>query len=170
MRTYAEQDGMTRRRWSRGLRLDEGGFSLAELVMVCALLGILATIAMPVAKFTHKRVQENDLRHHLRTMRNAIDEHKRYSDAGLLPLELGSDGYPKDLEVLVEGIEVVGQIDRKMRFLRKIPVDPFTGEAEWALRSYQDEPDSDSWDGENVYDVHSTSGRIGLNGIPYSEW
>ena len=148
----------------------DAGFSLAELVMVCALLSILAGIAMPVVKFTHKRTRESELRSQLRSMRNAIDEYKRYSDAGLLPLELGSDGYPKDLEVLVEGVEVVGQIDRKIRFLRKIPVDPFTGEAEWGLRSYQAEPDSDSWDGQNVYDVSSTSGRIGLNGTPYSEW
>ena len=146
------------------------GFSIAEMVIVCALLTILAGITLPVTKFTHQRLKEAELRGALRQMRNAIDEHKRYSDAGLLPLELGTDGYPKKLETLVEGVEVVGQIDRKIKFLRRIPVDPFTGEAEWALRSYKDEPDADSWGGEDVYDVHSLSGKIGLNGIPYARW
>lgn len=148
----------------------EAGFSLAELAIVCALLLILAGIAMPVTKFTHTRVKEMELRAHLRNMRNAIDEYKRYSDAGLLPVELGSDGYPPDLESLVEGIEVVGQVDRKVRFLRGVPVDPFTGEAEWGLRSYQDEPDARSWGGQNVYDVYSLSGKVGLNDIPYRDW
>jgi general secretion pathway protein G len=146
------------------------GFTIAELVIVCALLTILAGIALPVTKYTYQRVKEAELRAALRQMRNAIDEHKRYSDAGLLPLELGTDGYPKDLETLVEGVEVVGQIDRKIRFLRRIPVDPFTNKAEWALRSYKDEIDADDWGGEDVYDVHSLSSRVGLNGIPYAKW
>jgi general secretion pathway protein G len=146
------------------------GFSIVELVVVCALLSILAGITLPVTKFTHQRLKEAELRAALRQMRNAIDEHKRYSDAGLLPLELGTDGYPKKLETLVEGVEVVGQIDRKIKFLRRIPVDPFTGEAEWSLRSYKDEPDADSWGGEDVYDVHSLSRKKGLNGIPYAKW
>jgi general secretion pathway protein G len=146
------------------------GFTIAELVIVCALLTILAGITLPVTKFTHQRLKEAELRTALRQMRNAIDEHKRYSDAGLLPVELGTDGYPKSLEVLVEGIEVVGQLDRKVKFLRRIPVDPMTGEAEWALRSYKDEPDADSWGGEDVFDVRSLSGRVGLNGIPYAQW
>ena len=104
-------------------------------------------------------------------MRNAIDEYKRYSDFGLIPIDLGTDGYPKDLEVLVEGVDLVGQIDKKMRFLRKIPVDPMVGNDEdWLLLSYQDEPDASSWGGENVFDVHSSSQGVGLNGIPYAEW
>ena len=103
-------------------------------------------------------------------MRSAIDEFKRYSDAGFLPIEFGTDGYPKELEVLVEGVDVVGQIDKKARFLRRISVDPMTGDDEWGLRSYQDEVDSTSWGGENVYDVYSLSGGTGLNGIPYSQW
>ncbi len=120
------------------------GFTIAELVIVCAVLSILAGITLPVVKFTHQRLKEAELRTALREMRNAIDEYKRYSDAGLMPLELGTDGYPKDLEMLVEGVDVVGQIDKKIKFLRRIPVDPMTGEDEWGLRSYQDEPDSDS--------------------------
>jgi general secretion pathway protein G len=103
-------------------------------------------------------------------MRYAIDEYKRYSDAGLIPVDLGAEGYPAELEDLVEGVEVVGQVDRQVRFLRRIPVDPMTGEAEWGMRSFQDTPDAPSWGGENVYDVFSLSEGIGLNGVPYSEW
>jgi general secretion pathway protein G len=146
------------------------GFTIAEMVIVCALLTILAGITLPVTKYTWQRMKEAELRSALREMRNAIDEHKRYSDAGLLPLELGTDGYPKDLETLVEGIEVVGQIDRKVKFLRRIPIDPMTKKAEWGLRGYKDEPDDDSWSGDDVYDVHSLSGRVGLNGVPYAKW
>ena len=110
------------------------------------------------------------LRTALREMRSAIDEFKRYSDTGLIPVELGTDGYPPDLETLVEGVDVVGQIDKKARFLRRIPVDPMTGEPEWGLRSYQDDPDSTSWGGENVFDVYSLSGGVGLDRIPYAQW
>jgi general secretion pathway protein G len=141
-----------------------------EAVVVVTVLAILAAVALPVAKFTQKRLKEAELRQELRSMRNAIDEFKRYSDAGLLPVELGTEGYPPDLETMVEGVDVVGQVNLKKRFLRQIPIDPMTGEAEWGLRSYQDEPDSTSWGGENVYDVYSLSEGVGLNGVPYSEW
>jgi general secretion pathway protein G len=151
-------------------RLRARGYTLAELVMVCAILGILAAIAFPVAKFTTKRLKETELRAALREMRNAVDEFKRYSDAGLIPVELGTDGYPKELEALVEGVDVVGQVDRKVRFLRRVPVDPMTGEDEWGLRSYQDEWDASSWGGENVYDVYSLSEGVGLNGVAYAKW
>ena len=147
-----------------------GGFTLAEMVMVAALLTILAGVALPVARNSVRRGKEIELRLHLRQMRNAIDEYKRYSDTQLIPVELGADGYPTELEVLVEGVELIGQIDRKVRFLRRIPVDPMTGEAEWGLRSFQDEPDSTSWGGEDVYDVFSLSEGVGLNGVPYAEW
>ena len=146
------------------------GFTLAEMVLVAALLVILAGVALPVARNSVRRGKEIELRQHLRRMRNAIDEHKRYSDAQLIPIELGSDGYPTELEVLVEGVEIIGQLDKKVRFLRRIPVDPMTGEDEWGLRSFQDEPDSTSWGGEDVYDVYSLSEGVGLNGIPYKEW
>lgn len=146
------------------------GFTLAELVMVTALLVILAGVALPVARNSVRRGKEIELRMHLRQMRNAIDEYKRYSDAQLISIELGSDGYPTELEVLVEGVDIIGQVDKKVRFLRRIPVDPMTGEAEWGLRSFQDEPDATSWGGEDVYDVHSLSEGVGLNGVPYAEW
>lgn len=146
------------------------GFSLVEAVVVSAVMAILAAAMLPVVKFTVTRSKEADLRHELRTMRNAIDEYKRYSDNGLIPVELGTQGYPSDLETLVEGVEVVGQVDMHKKFLRRIPVDPMTGEAEWGIRSYQDEPDSTSWSGDNVYDVYSLSEGVGLNGVLYSQW
>ena len=140
------------------------------MVLVAALLVIFAAVALPVARNSVRRGKELELRMHLRQLRNAIDEYKRYSDAQLIPIELGSDGYPTELEILVEGVEVVGQVDKKVRFLRRIPVDPMTGEDEWGLRSFQDEPDSSSWGGEDVYDVYSLSEGVGLDGTPYSEW
>lgn len=155
---------------SRAWYRRQAGYSLAELVMVAAVMIILAATVLPVARFTHKRTRELELRAALREMRYALDEHKRYSDAGLIPIELGTDGYPKELEALVEGVDLVGQVDKKVRFLRRIPRDPMTGEAEWGLRSYQDEPDSESWGGEDVYDVYSLSGGTGMNGVPYREW
>lgn len=146
------------------------GYTLVELVLVCALLVILAAVALPATKYTKLRLREMELRAALREMRAAIDEHKRYADAGLIPVEFGTDGYPSDLDDLVEGIEVVGQIDKKIKFLRKIPIDPMTGEAEWGKRAYEDEPDETSWSGENVFDVYSLAEGRGLDGVPYSEW
>ena len=146
------------------------GFTLTELLVVCAVLSILAGVTFPTVKYTRKRMKEIELHAQLREMRAAIDEFKRYSDAGFLPIEFGTDGYPKDLETLVEGVDVIGQIDKKARFLRRIGVDPMLGEDKWGLRSYQDDPDATSWGGENVYDVYSLSEGTGLNGIPYSKW
>ena len=146
------------------------GYSIVEMVVACTLLAILSTVALPVAKFSVKRAKEAELRSSLRSMRNAIDEYKRYTDAGLLPVDLGSDGYPTELELLLEPIDLVGQIDKQIRFLRRIPVDPMTGEAEWGLRSNRDDPDSSSWGGENVFDVYSLSAGVGLNGVPYEQW
>ncbi len=145
------------------------GFTVAELVMVAALISILAAIAVPTGKFLVKRERETELRLALRLMRNAIDEHKRLADQGMIQIELGTEGYPKELEVLVDGVDIVGQ-EVKRRFLRRIPVDPMTGEAEWGLRSYQDDPDSTSWGGQNVYDVHSLSDATALDGTKYKDW
>lgn len=148
----------------------EAGFTLAELVMVAAVLVTLSAVMLPVAKFTAKRSKEADLRLALREMRSAIDEYKRYSDAGMIPVDLGTQGYPKNLEVLVKGVDLVGQVDRKMKFLRRIPIDPMTGKDEWGLRSYQDEPAATSWGGTDVYDVYSLSAGLGLNDVPYRKW
>lgn len=148
----------------------QAGYTLAELVMVAAVMTTLAGVALPAVKYTARRTKEMELRHDLRMMREAIDAFKRYSDMGMIPIDIGTQGYPAELEVLVEGVELAGQIDRKLKLLRRIPVDPMTGEAEWGLRSFEDEPDSDSWGGENVYDIYSLSGGVGLNGVPYREW
>ena len=150
-------------------RRREAGFTLAELVMVAALLAMLAGMAMPVAKFTVKRRKEMELRLALRQMRTAIDEYKRLSDQGMIPIKVSGEGYPETLEELVEGVEIVGQ-NTKRKFLRRIPVDPFTKEQEWGLRSYQDESDSMSWGGENVYDVYSLTEGIALDGTEYKDW
>jgi general secretion pathway protein G len=151
-------------------RRSMAGFTLAELVMVAAVLAILATVTLPIAKFSAKRSKEADLRLALREMRSAIDEYKRYSDAGLIPVDLGTEGYPKKLDVLVEGVPIVGQVDKKLKLLRRIPIDPMTGKDEWGQRSYQDAFDATSWGGENVYDVYSLSQGTGLNGVPYRKW
>ena len=144
------------------------GFTLSELVMVVALIAVLAAMALPVAKFTVKRQKEAELRLALRQMRTAIDEYKRMSDQGMIPITVGGEGYPEELEDLVEGVEIVGQ-DRKMRFLRRIPVDPMTRD-EWELRSYQDDHDATSWGGENVYDVRTSSEGTAIDGTKYAEW
>jgi general secretion pathway protein G len=151
-------------------RRSEAGYTLAELVMVATILVALAAVVLPVAKFTVQRSKEADLRQALREMRNAIDDYKRYSDAGLIPVDLGTDGYPAKLDNLVKGIALVGQVDKKIKFLRRIPIDPMTGKDEWGLRGYQDAPDATSWDGTDVYDVYTTAHGIGLNGVPYSKW
>lgn len=136
--------------------------------MVVALISVLSAMALPVARFTVKRHKEAELRLALRQMRTAIDEYKRMSDQGLIPLTIGGEGYPEELEVLVEGIEVVGQ-ETKMRFLRRIPIDPMTHD-EWVLRSYQDDVDATSWGGENVYDVRTSSEGTALDGTKYADW
>ena len=145
------------------------GFTLAEMVMVVALISILAAMALPVAKFTVKRKKETELRFALRQMRTAIDEHKRLADQGMIPIKLGTEGYPEELEILVEGIQLVG-LESKRRFLRRLPVDPMTGEQEWGLRSYQDEPDSEIWGRQNVYDVYSLSDGVAIDGTEYKDW
>jgi general secretion pathway protein G len=151
------------RRWS-----SSRGFTLAELVMVVALIAVLAAMALPVAKFTVKREKEAELRLALRQIRTAIDEYKRMSDQGLIPVKIGGEGYPESLEELVEGVEIVGQ-ETEMRFLRRIPADPMTRD-EWVLRSYQDDPDATTWGGENVYDVRTSSDGIAIDGTKYADW
>ena len=146
------------------------GYSLTELVMVCACLLILTAMIVPVTRFGVVRQRELELRTSLRTMRSAIDDFKRLSDQGLIPIDVGTEGYPKSLEVLVEGVDLVGQVKKKRRFLRRIPTDPMTGKAEWGLRSYQDEPDSRSWGRQNVYDVYTHFDGTALDGTKYRTW
>jgi general secretion pathway protein G len=136
--------------------------------MVVALIAVLAAMALPVARFTVKRQKETELRLALRQIRTAIDEYKRMSDQGMIPVKIGGEGYPDELAELVEGVEIVGQ-ETKMRFLRRIPVDPMTRD-EWVLRSYQDDHDSTSWGGENVYDVRTSSEGTAIDGTKYADW
>ena len=150
------------------------GYSFVELLVVTTIVLILASAVQPLARVTIQRQKESELRRALRDMRDAIDKFKDAADQGMIPsteLKSGSEGYPPDLETLVDGVSVANDASgRKLKFLRRVPVDPITGEAEWGLRSYQDEPDSDSWGGENVFDVYSLSEGVGLNGVPYREW
>ncbi len=137
--------------------------------MVTAIVAILAAVALPTARFTMKRERESELRLDLRLMRGAIDDYKHLSDQGMIQVELGTEGYPKTLDDLVQGVSVVGQVT-KQRFLRRVPIDPMTGKAEWGLRSYQDEMDATSWGGQNVYDVYSLSKGVALDGTKYKDW
>lgn len=151
------------------MKRSERGFTLAELAMVAAMMTILAAVVIPTSRFMVKREREAELHLDLRLMRNAIDEYKRLADQGMIQVDLGTEGYPKTLEELVEGVTLIGQKDKR-RFLRRIPTDPMTGKAEWGLRSYQDEPDSAVWGGQNVYDVHSLSEATALDGTKYKDW
>jgi general secretion pathway protein G len=146
------------------------GYSLTEMVMVVAVILILTAAIVPITRLGVQRQREMELREDLRVMRSAIDDYKRLSDQGLIPVEVDTEGYPKSLEVLVKGVDLVGQLNKKRRFLRKIPVDPMTRKAEWGLRSYQDEPDSRSWGGQNVYDVYSLSDGTALDKTKYRDW
>ncbi len=148
----------------------EGGLSLVEVLVCIAVLLILAGAVMPVAKTTLKRQKELELKRDLRTMREAIDLYKEYSDKGLIEKEgVDSEGYPPDLEDLVEGVPQVGST-RTLKFLRRIPTDPFTGKDEWGKRSYQDDFDSTSWGRQNVYDVYTLHGGTALDGSKYEDW
>jgi len=144
---------------------------MVEMAVVAAMITILTAMAIPVSRYALKRQEEIELRYQLRLMRNAIDKYKQYSDAGLIPLAgVASEGYPPELETLVKGVDLIGQVNKKMKFLRKIPVDPMTKKAEWGLRSFQDEPVSFSWGGQNVYDVYSLSGGRGIDKSYYKDW
>jgi len=148
----------------------ESGFTLLELIIATGILLVLSTAALPVVRFTVIRAKEAELRRDLREMRNAIDHFKDAADLNLVRVQLGSEGYPPDLDSLVKGVEYGGGGGQKKRFLRRIPVDPMTGRSEWSLRSVQDDPDTTSWGGNNVFDVHSTSTRTALDGTKYSDW
>src|ERR1044071_7696918 len=130
----------------------ERGMTLIELIIACSILVILASAALPVARYSIVRSKEQELHRDLREMRDAIDRYKDLADKNLIRVEVGSEGYPPDLETLLKGVQVGAQPDHKIRFLRKIPVDPFTGQVEWNYQSIQDEPDSTSWGGKNVFD------------------
>jgi general secretion pathway protein G len=140
---------------------------MVELITAIMILMILTTAAIPLARVTIKRERERELRRDLWEMRDAIDRYKDAADRGAFQIKLGSEGYPPDLQTLVDGVDVGG---KKVRFLRRIPKDPMTGGTDWGLRSMQDEPESESWGGQNVFDVYTKSEDTGLDGTKYKAW
>ena len=148
-------------------RASEQGVTLIELIIVVTMVGILATAAVPIARFQVKRAKERELRQDLWEMRRAIDNYKDAADLGGIQVKTDSNGYPPDLQSLVDGVDIQS---KHVRFLRRIPVDPMTKNADWGLRSNQDDADSDSFGGQNVYDVYTKSQGTALDGTKYNTW
>ncbi len=143
------------------------GLTLIELIVAVTILMILTGAAVPIARVRIQREKEVALHRALWEMRDAIDRYKDAADRGAFQIKLGSEGYPPDLQTLVDGVDVQG---KKVRFLRKIPIDPMTGKDEWGMRSMQDDPGTESWGGQNVFNVFSKSDRTGLDGTKYKDW
>jgi general secretion pathway protein G len=148
----------------------QNGMSLVELIVSCAILLVLTTAVLPLARVRIKREKETQLRYALHEMREAINRYKDASDRGLIQVKVGTEGYPPDLESLVKGVDVVGQVDKKFRFLRRIPMDPMTHTTDWGMHSMQDDPTSSTFGGQNVFDVFTRSEDKALDGSKYSEW
>jgi general secretion pathway protein G len=156
----------------------EAGMTLLELIVSCAILALLASAALPMARWTIYRERESELRSDLLMMRQAIDRYKDLADRGLIQVDITKGGYPPDLETLVTGVPLTsaagaaggGATGKTIRFLRSIPVDPMTRKADWGLRAVEDDPDSTSWGGNDVFDVYSQSTGTALNGTKYSDW
>ena len=146
----------------------ERGFTLMELIVAATILSILTLMALPLARVTIQREREKQLRQALWQMRDAIDRYKDAADRQAFQTKVDSQGYPPDLDTLVKGVEIQG--DKKVRFLRSIPIDPMTKSKEWGMRSMQDDPDSDSWGGQAVFDVYSKSEGTALDGTKYKDW
>lgn len=163
------------RRWLRGSCLKprisnlepDAGLTLIELIITITIVSILASAALPVARFQVKREKERELRRDLWEMRDAIDKYKDAADRGGIQIKVDSQGYPPDLQTLVDGVDVQ---DKKVRFLRAIPIDPMTKSTDWGLRSNQDDADSDSWGSQNVFDVYTKSEDTALDGTKYNTW
>jgi general secretion pathway protein G len=146
------------------------GLTLLELILTCAILLILSSVALPIARYALVHEKEKTLRHNLDEIRDAIDRYKDAADHNQIKVEMGSEGYPPDLETLVKGVPLGSGSDRTIHFLRKIPVDPMTGQPDWGLRAVQDDPDSMHWSGKNVFDVYSQSTGTAMDGTKYSDW
>ncbi|HZQ20285.1 MAG TPA: type II secretion system protein [Terriglobales bacterium] len=145
----------------------QSGFTLIELIVATSILLILSTMALPMARVTIKREKEKELRAALWQLRDGIDRYNDAATRGAFQIKVGSEGYPPDLDTLVNGVDVGG---KKLKFLRRIPTDPMTGNTDWGLRSMQDDPDSDSWGGDNVFDVYTKSEGTALDGTKYKDW
>ncbi len=163
--TGAAADGMARP--ARVREASRRGFTIVELIVAITILLVLTTMALPMVQIQVKREKEKALRYDLHEMRAAIDRYKDAADRGLFQVQFGTDGYPPTLRALTEPIEGAG---KTYRFLRRIPVDPMTGNKNWGLQSTSDSPNSDSWGGDNVFNVYSRSQGTGLNGVPYRDW
>ncbi len=153
--------------WRVRRRCGQRGLTLVELIVAITILAILTGAAIPLARMKIRRDKERDLRRDLWEMRDAIDRYKDAGDRGAFQVKMGTEGYPPDLQTLVDGVDVGG---KKVRFLRRIPVDPMTGNTEWGKRCMKDDPDSQSWCGDNVFDVYTQSTGTALDGTKYSDW
>ena len=149
---------------------NSSGVTLIELMVTMVIMAILASALLPLSQVTYKRSKEIELRQNLRIIREALDEYKRLVDEGKIAKQAMGSGYPEDLEILVTGVELQGPVPLKQKFLRRIPRDPMTEDGEWGMRSYFDDPDSDIWGGQDVYDVYSQSDDEALDGTYYKDW
>ncbi|WP_031499924.1 type II secretion system protein [Bryobacter aggregatus] len=153
-----------RRKW-------QGGLTLVELIVAITILIALSSMALPMARYKVRREKERDLRNALMQIRTAIDKYKDLADQGQLGTQkVGSENYPETLEILVEGVKIPGAQEKKIRFLRRMPIDPFTKSSDWGKRSVKDDPKSQSWGGDNVFDVYSKTMEKAPDGTPYSDW
>jgi general secretion pathway protein G len=152
-------------------RRSQRGFTMVELIVCFTIMGLLSTMAVPLAAYKVKRDKERELRYALREIRKAIDGYKDATLAGKIEVKLGTEGYPETLEILVAGVKLAQSPDGKtIKFLRRIPKDPMTGTFDWGKRSTQDDPKSQSWGGQNIFDVYSKSTERARDGTPYSDW
>ncbi len=153
------------------MRRRKAGFTLVELIVSFTILLLLTAMAVPLARYKVKRNKERDLHIALAEIRRAIDKYKDEADKGRFgPQKMGTENYPETLEILVEGVKVAGEVDKKLKLLRRIPKDPMTGTFEWGKRAVQDDPKTTSWGGQNVFDVFSKSTEKARDGTPYAEW
>jgi general secretion pathway protein G len=148
----------------------QAGMTLLELIISCAVLLVLSSAALPIARYSMLRQREKDLHQDLEDMRDAIDRYKDAADNQQIKTQPGSQNYPPDLETLVKGVPLGTNGDKTIRFLRKVPTDPMTGSADWGLRAVGDDPDSQTWGGKNVFDVYSRSSGTAMNGTKYADW
>ena len=152
-------------------RRNQRGLTLIELIVAAAIMMLLTAMAVPMARSRVRREQERELRLALREMRTAVDKYKDLADRNELgTLKVGTEGYPETLEVLVEGVKLAKQVDKKIKLLRRLPLDPMTKTRDWGKRSMQDDPKSTAWGGQNVFDVYTKSMNKAADGTPYSEW
>lgn len=167
-------DSPTRKRIRRLRGYSQAGLTLIELILTCGILLILSSVALPLARYAVVRQKEAILRHNLDEIRDAIDRYKDAADHQAIHVDVGTEGYPPDLQTLVTGVKLGSSLgnsgDKKIVFLRKIPIDPMTGRADWGLRAVQDDPDSRQWSGKDVFDVYSQSTSTAMDGTKYSDW